>query len=220
MNFLTHKIVNSRLKVSAWPGLLRHTKLPLRKRGLGAGIENMGETVEVEVWLLPGMVNQPFSHFAIELYESVLSLPMAHDVFISHAHKDIAIAKAICDELEAAQVKCWITERDIPSGENWPEATRNAIRSSRVMVLLLSENANAASHIEREIAHAFYTGRTIYPVRLTNTPLKRDFLYYLGNVRCFDAFNPPIEQYFAALVAGVRGKMHGGPLALNVAQPR
>ncbi len=145
---------------------------------------------------------------------------MAHDVFISHAHKDITIANAICDRLEAAQVKCWITERDIPAGENWPEATRNAIRSSRVMVLLLSENANAASHIEREIAHAFYTGRTIFPVRLTNTPLKRDFLYYLGNVRCFDAFNPPSEQYFDALVTSIQGKMRGGAIPLTASAPK
>jgi hypothetical protein len=144
---------------------------------------------------------------------------MAHDVFISHAHKDITIANAIGDNLEAAQVKCWITERDIPAGENWPEATRNAIRSSRLVVLLLSENANAASHIEREIAHAFYTGRTIFPVRLTNTPLKRDFLYYLGNVRCFDAFNPPTEQYFEALVASVQGKMRVGAVPLNAVAP-
>jgi hypothetical protein len=53
--------------------------------------------------------------------------------------------------LESAQVKCWITERDISAGEDWTEATRNAIASSRLMVLVLSENANAAPHLEREI---------------------------------------------------------------------
>ena len=70
---------------------------------------------------------------------------MAHEVFISHAYKDKGIAEAICEKLEAARVRCWIAERDITAGDNWTEATRNAIESSRLMVLVLSENANASA---------------------------------------------------------------------------
>ena len=91
---------------------------------------------------------------------------MAHDVFISHAHKDKSVADAICEKLESAGVRCWIAGRDISAGEDWTAATWNAIGSSRVMVLLLSENANSAPHIQREIAHAFYTRRIIIPLRL------------------------------------------------------
>src|ERR1700675_125187 len=99
---------------------------------------------------------------------------MAHDVFISHAHKDINIAKAICEKLECTQIKCWIAERDISAGEDWTSATRKAIESSSLVVLLFSYNANATAHIEREIAHAYYSKRTILPVRLTETPARRD----------------------------------------------
>jgi hypothetical protein len=134
---------------------------------------------------------------------------MAHDVFISHAHKDKQLAGAICEKLESARVRCWIADRDISVGEDWTEATRKAIGSSHVMVLVLSENANAAPHIEREIAHAFYTGRRIVPVRLTNTLPRRDFLFYLGNVRWFDAFNPPEEGHLEALAASINGMVHG-----------
>src|ERR1700674_3384923 len=132
---------------------------------------------------------------------------MAHDVFISHARKDKVIADAICEKLESAQIRCWIAERDISAGEDWTEATRNAIGSSRVMVLVLSENANAAPHIQREIAHAFYTRRIIIPLRLTNTLPRRDFLFYLGNVRWFDAFNAPAEQHLDALAASIKEMM-------------
>jgi hypothetical protein len=141
---------------------------------------------------------------------------MAHDVFISHAHKDKSIAAAICKKLESAQVKCWIAERDIPGGEDWTEATRNAIASSQVLVLVLSENANAAPHIEREIAHAFYTRRPILPVRLTETPPKRDFLFYLGNVRWFDAFTSPPEQHLEELAASIDGIIHGHAVTRDV----
>jgi TIR domain len=130
---------------------------------------------------------------------------MAHDVFISHAFRDKAFVVAICKSLESAQVKCWITERDISSGEDWTEATRNAIASSRLMVLVLSENANAAPHLESEIAHAFYAKRPILPVRITDTQPKRDFLFYLGNVHWVDAFNSSPEQYLQELTGRIRG---------------
>jgi hypothetical protein len=141
---------------------------------------------------------------------------MAHDVFISHARKDRSIAAAICIKLESAQVRCWIAERDIAGGEDWTETTRNAIASSQVMVLVLSENANAAPHIEREIAHAFYTRRSILPVRLTETPPKRDFLFYLRNVRWFDAFTSPPEQHLEELAASINEIIHGHAVTRDI----
>jgi TIR domain-containing protein len=144
---------------------------------------------------------------------------MAHDVFISHAHKDKRIADAICERLESVQVRCWIAERDISAGENWTEATRNAIGSSRVMVLMISENANAAPHIEREIAHAFYTRRTILPVRLTKTPPRRDFLFYIGDVPWFDAFSPPAERQLEALTESINGMVRSGTVTRNAMPP-
>jgi len=77
------------------------------------------------------------------------------------------------------------------------------------MVLVLSENANASPHIEREIAHAFYTGRKIIPLRLTNTLPRRDFLFYLGDIRSLDAFGLPAEQQLEALTASVSGLVSG-----------
>ena len=145
---------------------------------------------------------------------------MAHDVFISHAHKDKGIADAICEKLESAQVRCWLAERDISADEDWTEATRNAIGSSRVVVLVLSENANAAPHIEREIAHAFYTRRIIIPLRLSNTLPRRNFLFYLGNVRWFDAFSPPAEQHLEALTASINGMVRSRTVARDAIPPQ
>lgn len=134
---------------------------------------------------------------------------MAHDVFISHAYKDKSIVHAICQRLEAARVRCWIAERDISAGEDWTEATRNAIGSSRLVLLVLSENANAAPHIEREIAHAFYTKHIIVPLRLSKTLPRRDFLFYLGNVHWFDAVSPLAEEQLEALTATIVGLIGG-----------
>jgi TIR domain len=145
---------------------------------------------------------------------------MGHDVFISHAHKDKNIADAICKKLESAQLRCWMTARDISASEDRTETTRNAIGSSRVMVLVLSENANAAPHIEREIAHAFYTRRTITAFRLSNTLPRRDFLFYLGNASWVDASGPDPEQHLQALTSRIKGLVPGRAATGNARLPQ
>jgi len=73
------------------------------------------------------------------------------------------------------------------------------------MVLVLSENANAARHIEREIAHAFYTRRIIIPFRVADTLPRRSFLFYIGDVPWLNAVSPPAEQHLEALTARIKG---------------
>ena len=130
---------------------------------------------------------------------------MEHDVFISHALKDKSIADAICAKLEAAEVKCWMSAGDTAAGEDCTAATRTAIGSSRVIVLVLSENANASPHVEREIAHAFNARRTILTFRLAGTIPRREFLFYLGSVPWLNAVNPPTEEQLDALTARIKG---------------
>src|SRR5262249_13754026 len=134
---------------------------------------------------------------------------MAHEVFISHAYKDKGIADEICQKLESANVRCWIAPRNISTGEDWAKAIRKAIDSSRILVFVLSKNANAATNIEREIANAFYSGRIIMPFRLDNAMPPRNFLSYLDGVRWFDSANPPAEQGLQAFTAGVRDILPG-----------
>jgi hypothetical protein len=134
---------------------------------------------------------------------------MAHDVFISHASKDKRIADAICEELESSGLKCWIAPRNISKGEDWTKAIRDAIESSRLLLLVFSENANAAAHIEREIANAYYTGRAIVPFRLAKALPRRDFLFYLNNARWIDADGQSAHQDIKTLVMRIKGLLTG-----------
>jgi hypothetical protein len=129
---------------------------------------------------------------------------MNYDVFICHARKDKSIADAIAEKLESAGLKCWITPRDVSPGDDWTELTRKAIASSRVIVVVLSENADAASHIEREIAHAFYARRLIIPFRLGEALPRREILFYLDDVPWCNSTNPPTEEDLETLAARVK----------------
>jgi len=145
---------------------------------------------------------------------------MEHDVFISHAYKDRNIADAICRKLENAKLRCWLTSRDISASDDRLEATRKAIDSSPVMVLVLSENANAAPHIEREIAHAFYARRAIIPFRMSNTVPRRSFLFYLDNTSWFDGSGPHAEQHLEALALRITDLVPGRSVTGNHKLPQ
>jgi hypothetical protein len=67
--------------------------------------------------------------------------------------------------------------------------------------------------MEREMAHAFYTKRVIVPLRLTETLPRRDFLFYLGNARSFDAFGPTAKQQLEAFSIAIQGMLQGRPEA-------
>ena len=68
---------------------------------------------------------------------------MAHDVFISHSTEDKPAADAVCAILEKKGVRCWIAPRDIMPGADWGESIVNAIRTSRVLLLLFSGDGDA-----------------------------------------------------------------------------
>lgn len=134
---------------------------------------------------------------------------LAHDVFISHASKDKRIADAICEELESSGLKCWIAPRDISKGEDWTKAIRDAIESSPLLLLVFSDNANAAPHIRREIANAYYTRRMIVPLRLAKALPQRDFLFYLKNARWIDADGQSADQDIKTLPMRIKGLLTG-----------
>jgi hypothetical protein len=137
------------------------------------------------------------------------STRLAHDVFISHASKDKRIADAICEELESSGLKCWIAPRDIARGEDWTKAIRDAIESSPLLLLVFSDNANAAPHIKREIANAYYTRRMIVPIRLAKALPQRDFLFYLKNARWIDADGQSAGQDIKTLPMRIKSLLGG-----------
>ena len=91
---------------------------------------------------------------------------MAHDVFISHSTEDKPAADAVCAILEENGVRCWIAPRDIMPGADWGESIVKGIRTSRVLLLVFSTNANKSKQIKREVEIAADGGVTIVPLGL------------------------------------------------------
>lgn len=120
---------------------------------------------------------------------------MAHDVFISHSSKDKTIADAVCARLEARGIRCWIAPRDVQPGLPYGEAIIDAIHICKIMVLLLSSNANNSIHIAKEVERAVSHGATVIPLRIEAVMPAKSLDYFIGSVHWLDALTPPLESH-------------------------
>ena len=129
---------------------------------------------------------------------------MAQDVFISYSSRDKPIADAICANLEANSIRCWIAPRDIAPGEDWPTAIARAISHSRVMVLVFSAFSNSSEDVSRELMLAAKNKLVIIPFKIENIEPEPGKEYYLARTHWLDAINPPTQEQIQELINCVK----------------
>jgi len=140
---------------------------------------------------------------------------LAHDVFISYSSKDKTIADAVCARLEARAIRCWIAPRDVHPGLPYAEEIIDGIQSCRVMVLVLSANANTSPHIPKEIERAVSLGVPVIPLRVENVTPGKSLDYFISSVHWLDAITPPLEQHLENLASTIRALLPELPHAIR-----
>ena len=128
---------------------------------------------------------------------------MTHEVFISYSHHDKAIADGVCANLEQAGIRCWIAPRDIAPGHDWPASISDAIKHSRVMVLIFSSRSNSSDDVGRELILAANNKLVIVPFRIEDIPPEPGKEYYLARTHWLDAMDPPTQEQVNKLVSCV-----------------
>jgi hypothetical protein len=124
--------------------------------------------------------------------------------FISHASEDREVAERICHFLEQRGIRCWMAPRDVRPGRRYGEEIVFAIEAADAVVLLLTENANASTFVEREIERAVSYGKPTLPVRVREVQPSRSLELFISNAHWIDAWKPPIEQYLDRLAESIR----------------
>ena len=80
------------------------------------------------------------------------------DVFISHSSKDRIVAEAARDRIERAGFRCWMAPIDILPGQDYGEAIVDAIRQSRIFLLVFSSASVDSAQVRRETERAAKLG--------------------------------------------------------------
>ncbi len=143
---------------------------------------------------------------------------MAHQVFISYASADKAIADRVCSAVEGAGALCWIAPRDIEPGADFPAAIVEAIHSAHVLALVLTERAAASPHILSEVGHAFNAKKRIIPFRLSSAALPDDLEYFLSMTQWLDAPEGCTDESLKRLTQAVLDALGDERVPLRVAQ--
>jgi TolB-like protein len=111
---------------------------------------------------------------------------LGHDVFVSYASQDVAVANSIVENLEQHGLKCWIAPRDVKAGTVYADAIVRAINDAKALVLILSTSAMASSHVGREVERAASKRKQIIAFRVDVAPLSPELEYFLSNSQWID----------------------------------
>lgn len=125
-------------------------------------------------------------------------------IFISHSSEDAAVADIVCRALESAGLTTWICSRDIQPGQTWAGAISDGLERSGALVLLFTANANRSDHVLREVDLAVKQKVPILPVRLDDTPLRRDIEYYINVAHWISVSDGQIDPHLDKIADGCR----------------
>jgi TolB-like protein len=133
--------------------------------------------------------------------------PSVHDVFVSYASQDAAIANAVVENLEQHGIECWIAPRDVTPGSQYADEIVGAINNAKVLVLVLSEHAIASPHVGREIERAASKRRGIIGLRTDAAPMTRSFEYFLSESQWIDVVALGMLAALTKLTQAVRQRL-------------
>jgi TIR domain len=110
------------------------------------------------------------------------------DIFICFSSKDEATAREVVEFLELEGLKCWISLRDVPAGQNYQENIVQAIEGAEGIVFLFSGNSNASGEVKKELSIGASLDRPVFPLRLVPVTPSGALRYELAIRQWIDLF--------------------------------
>lgn len=106
---------------------------------------------------------------------------MDKDIFISYSRKDTDIVKTIYKWLEEVGYKCWLDVDGMFSGISYKKVIVDAIKQSKILLFISSENSNKSRNVVSEVSIAMEYGKRIIPVRLDMSSYSESIEYDIIN---------------------------------------
>ena len=129
---------------------------------------------------------------------------MAHDVFVSYATEDMRTVTSLVHFLEADGVRCWYAPRDVLPGANYGAQIADAIRSTHILILVLSSHSNRSTPVSNEVERAVHNGVVVIPIRIEDVIPSPNLELHIAGAHWLDALSETLESHQAALVRAVR----------------
>jgi hypothetical protein len=112
----------------------------------------------------------------------------ASHLFICFSSRDEAVAREVVEVLEANGLPCWISLRNVSTGQNYQEAIVQAIEAAQGIVFLFSESASQSGEIKKELSIGASLNVPVFPVRLSPVLPSGALRYELATRQWIDIF--------------------------------
>ena len=142
---------------------------------------------------------------------------MLYDVFISSTSTDVRIAERLSDYLDYYNITSFVANRDIPADVPWAQGIAEAIKNSKMMIVLFSEDYNSGTWMDGELQTAANADVPILTFRLSDVPFAETKISFLKNTAHVDGLDD-IEGKFPTLyeeVCNLFGMPIDLPLPVN-----
>ncbi|HLH93334.1 MAG TPA: toll/interleukin-1 receptor domain-containing protein [Xanthobacteraceae bacterium] len=127
----------------------------------------------------------------------------ADHLFICYSSKDSAAALGVVDSLEAEGLRCWISARDVPPGQNYQETIVHALEGAYGLIFLFSDESARSGEIRKELSIAGSLDMPVYPLRLSPVLPTGALRYELATRQWIDLF-PDRTKGLRKLVETIR----------------
>lgn len=124
---------------------------------------------------------------------------MSCSIFVSYAHDDYRFADQLVEQLTVNDFPVWLDRREIHPGQSWRETIELALKTSDVVLVLLSPRAVASDNVHEEITYARQKGKPVIPLLCERCDVPADLepLHYVDFVRY--GYKSAIEQLYYEL---------------------
>ncbi|MCA8952733.1 MAG: toll/interleukin-1 receptor domain-containing protein [Planctomycetes bacterium] len=85
-------------------------------------------------------------------------------LFLSYCRADRELMRSVRSELSTEGFYSWTDESLVPGTPDWPTALEDAIRTSSVVVVVMTPGAKASVWVNREIDVALRLGKRVFPL--------------------------------------------------------
>ena len=134
-----------------------------------------------------------------------MQLGYTHDAFISFSFKDQKVVEHIVNQLLSQYgIKYWICTRDIRAGQHYDDMIYEAIKMSKVFVLIQSQSSVDSDEVPKEIRLAIKFKKTIIPFVIEDSEWVGGIAYQVINTQEINATRPTLEERIAELAEEIR----------------
>ncbi|MBQ7364144.1 MAG: toll/interleukin-1 receptor domain-containing protein [Clostridia bacterium] len=112
----------------------------------------------------------------------------APDVFISYSSKQLEEAKKMREALATAGVSCWMAPDSIPSGSQYWQEIPIALANTKVLVLLLTPDAESSKWVPKELNTAIENRNIVIPFQPYDYPNGAAFRFILSDIQIIRAW--------------------------------